>query len=124
MSSIRASVLVAAALSSPAGPVTSVDGVEPAVAFIVATGAAFLEVYVNGETEPRTAQVLGQDECSDLAVLQESLGLNGQAIVPPPRKLAAGKPVSGPHCGQFGGAGGGLAGRGAVGGSVLNRGGG
>ncbi|MEM9561608.1 MAG: trypsin-like peptidase domain-containing protein [Actinomycetota bacterium] len=101
--------------SAPAGPITSVDGVEPAVAYIqatgalvdpvegeltgnwtgtgffvaldgadtapgasgilvtnnhVATGAAFLEVYVNGETEPRTATILGQDECSDLAVLR------------------------------------------------------
>lgn len=91
---------------APAGPTTSFEDVEPAVAFIVATGsfvdpfdgaqtgrwtgtgffiddqgtlvtnnhvatgAAFLEVYVNGETEPRTATVLGQDECSDLAVLQ------------------------------------------------------
>ncbi len=36
----------------------------------VATGAAFLEVFVNGETEPRSARVVGQDECSDLAVLQ------------------------------------------------------
>ena len=89
----------------PLGPITSFEAVEPAVAFIVATGsyvdpaegtltgnwtgtgffiddqgtlvtnnhvatgAAFLEVYVNGESEPRTAQVLGQDECSDLAVL-------------------------------------------------------
>lgn len=89
----------------PLGPVLSFDAVEPAVAFIVATGsyvdpaegtltgnwtgtgffiddqgtlvtnnhvatgAAFLEVYVNGEVEPRTARVLGQDECSDLAVL-------------------------------------------------------
>lgn len=90
----------------PAGPVASVDQVESAVAYIVATGgyvdpaegrqagswtgsgffidnagtlvtnnhvatgAAFLEVYVNGETEPRTASILGQDECSDLAVLR------------------------------------------------------
>ena len=93
----------------PLPPVTSFEGVEPAVAFIVATGsfidpadgartgrwtgtgffidsptggsgtlvtnnhvatgAAYLEVYVNGSTEPRTARILGQDECSDLAVL-------------------------------------------------------
>lgn len=36
----------------------------------VATGAAFLKVWVAGETEARNARVLGVSECSDLAVIQ------------------------------------------------------
>jgi len=36
----------------------------------VATGAAFLKVWVAGETSPRNARVLGVSECSDLAVIQ------------------------------------------------------
>jgi serine protease Do len=35
----------------------------------VVTGAAFLKVWVAGETEPRNARVLGASECSDLAVI-------------------------------------------------------
>lgn len=35
----------------------------------VVTGAAFLQVYLNGEDEPRNARVLGVSECSDLAVI-------------------------------------------------------
>ena len=35
----------------------------------VVTGAAFLQVYVDGEAEPRNARVLGVSECSDLAVI-------------------------------------------------------
>jgi len=35
----------------------------------VVTGAAFIEVYVGGESEPRNAQILGVSECSDLAVI-------------------------------------------------------
>jgi serine protease Do len=35
----------------------------------VVTGAAFLQVYVGGETEPRNARVLGVSECSDLAII-------------------------------------------------------
>lgn len=35
----------------------------------VVTGAALLEVFVNGETTPRNARVLGVSECSDLAVI-------------------------------------------------------
>ncbi|MDQ3248578.1 MAG: S1C family serine protease, partial [Chloroflexota bacterium] len=35
----------------------------------VATGAAFLKVYVAGEDEPRNARILGVSECSDLAVI-------------------------------------------------------
>jgi serine protease Do len=35
----------------------------------VVTGAAVLNVFVGGETEPRNARVLGVSECSDLAVV-------------------------------------------------------
>jgi S1-C subfamily serine protease len=35
----------------------------------VATGAAFLKVWVAGESEPRNAKILGVSECSDLAVI-------------------------------------------------------
>ena len=35
----------------------------------VVTGAAFLQVWVGGETESRNAKVLGASECSDLAVI-------------------------------------------------------
>lgn len=35
----------------------------------VATGAAFLKVFLAGEDEPRNARVLGVSECSDLAVI-------------------------------------------------------
>jgi serine protease Do len=35
----------------------------------VVTGAAFLQVYVEGEDEPRNAKVLGVSECSDLAAI-------------------------------------------------------
>lgn len=35
----------------------------------VVTGAAFLQVFVDGEPEPRNAAVLGVSECSDLAVI-------------------------------------------------------
>ncbi len=35
----------------------------------VVTGAAFLQVYVDGEEAPRNARVLGVSECSDLAVI-------------------------------------------------------
>lgn len=35
----------------------------------VVTGAALLKVFVNGETRPRNARVLGVSECSDLAVI-------------------------------------------------------
>ncbi|HEY7071233.1 MAG TPA: S1C family serine protease [Acidimicrobiales bacterium] len=35
----------------------------------VVTGAATLEVYVNGEDQPRNAKVLGVSECDDLAVI-------------------------------------------------------
>lgn len=35
----------------------------------VVTGAAFLQVYIDGEEQPRNARVLGVSECSDLAVI-------------------------------------------------------
>lgn len=35
----------------------------------VVTGAALLQVYVEGEDDPRNARVLGVSECSDLAVI-------------------------------------------------------
>ncbi|MDW8350448.1 MAG: S1C family serine protease [Anaerolineae bacterium] len=35
----------------------------------VIAGAAILEVYLDGEKEPRNAKVLGRSECSDLAVI-------------------------------------------------------
>lgn len=35
----------------------------------VVTGAAFLQVWVEGDDEPRNARVLGVSECSDLAVI-------------------------------------------------------
>jgi S1-C subfamily serine protease len=35
----------------------------------VVSGAALIEVYIDGESEPRNARVLGVSECSDLAVI-------------------------------------------------------
>lgn len=35
----------------------------------VVTGAAFLQVWVGGERDPRNARILGVSECSDLAVI-------------------------------------------------------
>ncbi|WP_129671659.1 S1C family serine protease [Candidatus Chloroploca sp. Khr17] len=35
----------------------------------VVTGAALLKIFVNGESRPRNARVLGVSECSDLAVI-------------------------------------------------------
>ena len=35
----------------------------------VVTGAAFLQVWISGEGEPRNAKILGVSECSDLAVI-------------------------------------------------------
>jgi S1-C subfamily serine protease len=36
----------------------------------VVTGAALIKVWVNGETNPRNARILGVSECSDLAVIK------------------------------------------------------
>ena len=35
----------------------------------VVTGSAFLQIYVEGEEQPRNARILGVSECSDLAVI-------------------------------------------------------
>ena len=44
----------------------------------VVTGAALLRVYVEGESRPRSARVLGVSECYDLAVIQ----IDGQPLPP------------------------------------------
>lgn len=50
------------------GFVISADGVAVTNHHVVG-GAGLLEVYVDGEDEPRNARVLGVSECSDLAVI-------------------------------------------------------
>jgi len=54
--------------SSGSGFFISSDGVAVTNNHVV-TGAAFLQVYVEGEDEPRNAKILGVSECSDLAVI-------------------------------------------------------
>ena len=54
--------------SSGSGFFISPDGVAVTNNHVV-TGAAFLQVYVEGEDEPRNAKILGVSECSDLAVI-------------------------------------------------------
>ncbi|MGB9358441.1 MAG: trypsin-like peptidase domain-containing protein [Acidimicrobiia bacterium] len=54
--------------SSGSGFFISPDGVAVTNNHVV-TGAAFLQVYVDGEDEPRNAKILGVSECSDLAVI-------------------------------------------------------
>lgn len=56
------------AAGSGSGFFISSDGVAVTNNHVV-TGAAFLQVYVDGEDEPRNARVLGVSECSDLAVI-------------------------------------------------------
>jgi serine protease Do len=56
------------AAGSGSGFFISSDGVAVTNNHVV-TGAAFLQVYVEGEDEPRNAKVLGVSECSDLAVI-------------------------------------------------------
>jgi serine protease Do len=56
------------AAGSGSGFFISPDGIAVTNNHVV-TGAAFLQVYVNGEDEPRNAKVLGVSECSDLAVI-------------------------------------------------------
>ncbi len=53
---------------SGSGFIISEDGLAVTNNHVV-TGAAFLEVYVGGESEPRNARILGVSECSDLAVI-------------------------------------------------------
>ncbi len=54
--------------SSGSGFFISPDGIAVTNNHVV-TGAAFLQVYVDGEDEPRNAKILGVSECSDLAVI-------------------------------------------------------
>ncbi|MDJ0925328.1 MAG: trypsin-like peptidase domain-containing protein [Acidimicrobiia bacterium] len=56
------------AAGSGSGFFVSSDGIAVTNNHVV-TGAAFLQVYVEGEDEPRNARVLGVSECSDLAVI-------------------------------------------------------
>lgn len=56
------------AAGSGSGFFISSDGVAVTNNHVV-TGAAFLQVYVEGEDDPRNAKVLGVSECSDLAVI-------------------------------------------------------
>ena len=51
------------------GFIISPDGIAVTNAHVV-NGGGNIEVYVNGESQPRSARVLGLSECSDLAVLQ------------------------------------------------------
>ena len=54
--------------SSGSGFFISPDGIAVTNNHVV-TGAAFLQIYVEGEDEPRNAKILGVSECSDLAVI-------------------------------------------------------
>ena len=54
--------------SSGSGFFISPDGIAVTNNHVV-TGAAFLQVHVEGEDEPRNAKILGVSECSDLAVI-------------------------------------------------------
>ena len=54
--------------SSGSGFFISPDGIAVTNNHVV-TGAAFLQVYVEGEDGPRNAKILGVSECSDLAVI-------------------------------------------------------
>ena len=54
--------------SSGSGFFISPDGIAVTNNHVV-TGAAFLQVYVEGEDKPRNAKILGVSECSDLAVI-------------------------------------------------------
>jgi len=65
----------------------------------VVAGAAFLDVFVNGEAEPRNAKVLGVSECSDLAVIDidgdgfDYLDWSNDPIVAGEKIYAAGFPL-------------------------------
>lgn len=60
--------LISNAAGSGSGFIIDPDGIAVTNNHVV-TGAAFLQVYVQGEDEPRNAKVLGVSECSDLAVI-------------------------------------------------------
>ena len=69
----------------------------------VVTGAAFLQVYVDGDDQPRNARVLGVTECSDLAVIDIDgsgfpyLDWYGEDIKAGTRVYAAGFPLGDPE---------------------------
>ncbi len=69
----------------------------------VVTGAALLKVWVGGESEPRSAKVLGVSECWDLAVIDIEgdgypyLGFHEAAIDPGLEVYAAGFPLGDPE---------------------------
>lgn len=59
---------VANAAGSGSGFIIDPEGIAVTNNHVV-TGSAFLQVYVEGEDEPRNAKILGVSECSDLAVI-------------------------------------------------------
>jgi serine protease Do len=59
------------------GAIISADGLVVTNNHVV-TGAALLEVFVSGSSDPVNAKVLGVSECSDLAVIQ----LDGDGYIP------------------------------------------
>jgi len=69
----------------------------------VVTGAAFLEVYIGGDTQPHNARVVAVSECSDLAVIDiDGDGYNymewySGEIVPGLDVYAAGFPLGDPE---------------------------
>jgi serine protease Do len=69
----------------------------------VVTGAATLNVYVDGDDEPRNAKVLGVSECSDLAVIDidgdgyTSLSFETKPVKPGVDVYAAGYPLGDPE---------------------------
>ena len=69
----------------------------------VVTGAAFLQVYLDGEDQPRNAKVLGVTECSDLAIIDIDgsgfpyLDWYGEDIEAGTKVYAAGFPLGDPE---------------------------
>jgi len=81
------------------GAIISADGLVVTNNHVV-TGAALLQVYVAGESEPINAQILGVSECSDLAVIQlegdgyPALDYRTDGVAPGLDVYAAGFPAS------------------------------